>query len=211
MYQMSKFIFLILLFVGCSNKKQEIYQLQLISNITIEGDNNSVKLNSKFALSNRVILFQANSYYHSKEAIADSTVILIVNGKKVPVKKDFNFLSKKYNLRPALLNNLLFSKNDSIKSSEANLINHGSLNVVRKAMGGTIYQLYNKNKNTKKAYLNIYKSGKLIQTFKFNSEEGIPSFFLHDVNGDGKEEIFYTQWGFGYWGYVYHIKIFEMK
>ncbi len=211
MYQKSKIIFLIFFLVSCNNNKQENKRLQLISKITIEGNNNSAKLDSKFALSDNVVLFQANSYYHTSESTADSTVVLIVNGKKIPEKRNFSYLLKKYNLQSTSLNNLLFSKNDELRNSESILKKYGDMNVVRQGKDGTIYQMYNKDKNIQVAYLNIYYPDKEVQTFKFNVKNGTPAFFLHDINGDGKEELFYTEWDFGYLGYIYHIKIFEIK
>ncbi len=193
---------LFVLSLACKDKigvKKNI-SLKPLTAFTIETMEDDEILNSKLAFSDSILLLKSNSYNHTSQTISDSSVIFFLNGNKIATNEKFYNLKKKFNLKIYSIDSLLFPKTD-VKRGD----------IIRKSKKGDIFKMYNEKNNIEKTFLQITKTNGVSKIFISETKKGTPTFFIQDITGDGKEELFFVQWDLGYWGNTYYFKIFEIE
>lgn len=193
---------LFFLSIACKDKKgiKKNSYLKSLATFTIETMDNDEMLNSKLAFSDSILLVKSNSYNHTSHTIADSSVMFFLKGNKISTKEKFSVLKKKLNLNTYSIDSILFPETD-VKLD----------NVIRKSKKGDIFKMYNEKNNIEKTFLEITNTNGTSKIFISDTKKGTPTFFLQDITGDGKEELFFAQWNLGYWGNTYYFKIFEIE
>ncbi len=141
---------------------------------------------SRIAISNNVLLLMSDNEFDSIKQMQ-----IWVNGKAIKTKQNFNSLKKRFKLKEISINEFVKEKNDSISSPCFSRDDFNSYSS-RKLKNNLLLNFYNGNlKKDTIVFLNVCNKS-TIEKIPIHYEIGAAStcLFLHDITGDGIEEVF---------------------
>ena len=144
---------------------------------------------SRIALSDSVLLiFEYNEF----DSLKKTKIKIWIKGKKIASSESFNSLRKMYNLKDISINDFVIDKKDSINTNYC-LLNIDVKNKYIRKLKNNLLLSFHKGSIKNDTTINFNICNKLIEeNIPINYEIGAPatSFFLHDITGDGIEEVF---------------------
>ena len=145
-------------------------------------------ISSKIAMSDKTLLIFDDSEF---DTLQKNKIKIWIKGKKTEVKENYDLLKQNYHLKEITINDFVNQKNDSTNTNlilPINMVNKS----FRKLKNNLLLIFPKENLNYNPTFFiivyNISTKEKII--INFRNKVYSTSLFLHDITGDGIEEVF---------------------
>lgn len=146
-------------------------------------------ISSKIAKSDSVLLiYDLNAF----DSLEKNKLKLWIYGKKIETDEKFEFLVKKYNLKEMSINNFIMEKSESLRNNYC-FSNLDKAKYNFRETKNNLLLSFNKGNLKYKSTVFLNVCNKIAQEripIYYENEVISTAFFLHDITGDGVEEVF---------------------